>query len=267
MAILFPDLSPIAFEAGPIVIRWYGLAYLAGILLGWRYALYLIKLPVHAKAVTRIQIDDFIIWVFLGIFLGGRLGYILFYNFPAYAHDPVAVFKVWQGGMSFHGGAMGVICAIFAFCWKYKIPTLRFADVVCAVVPIGLFFGRLANFVNQELYGRITAVPWGMIFPQAGPEPRHPSQLYEAGLEGLVLFIILSVLFHVRSVREKPGIISATFLMGYGLARFCIEFVREPDVQIGFLAAHLTMGQWLCVPMMLAASLLYFIALRRRAAF
>lgn len=264
MAIPFPDISPVAFELGPIVVRWYGLAYLAGILLGWKYALYLIRLPVeHFAPITKMQIDDFILWVFAGIFLGGRLGYVLFYSPEAYFADPLAILKVWQGGMSFHGGVIGVVLAILGFCWQQKIHVRRFADIVCTVVPIGLFFGRCANFINQELYGRITDAPWAMIFPEAGPAPRHPSQLYEATAEGLILLLILSLLMHRQSVRDKPGLVAGTFLIGYGIARFTIEFFREPDAQLGFLALNFTMGQWLCVPMLVAGLILYALAFRR----
>ncbi|MBI1327401.1 MAG: prolipoprotein diacylglyceryl transferase [Alphaproteobacteria bacterium] len=253
----FPNIDPVAFEIGPLVFRWYALAYLAGILGGWWCALKLLKQygpsPLNP---TKEQIDDFIVWVILGIVLGGRLGYVLFYNLPYYIENPFDIPKIWHGGMSFHGGATGVILAIIFFALKKKLSVLRLGDIVCCVVPIGLFFGRIANFINGELYGRITDGPWGMVFPHGGPEPRHPSQLYEAGLEGLLIFITLMVLHQIKDIREKHGFIAGMFLLDYGIFRFIIEYVREPDEQIGEIFGFITMGQVLCLPMMIAGSLL-----------
>jgi len=248
MALTFPNIDPVAISIGPLDIRWYALAYMAGFLLGWKMALYLVGLAREGARPNREDIDNFIPFAVLGVILGGRLGYILFYQFESYAADPLAIFKIWQGGMSFHGGVLGVIAAIIGFGLYHKIHVLRLSDIVCAVVPIGLFFGRLANFINGELFGRVTDKPWGMVFPYGGAEPRHPSQLYEAVFEGLVLFMIM--LFITRKTRlDRPGVITAIFLCGYAMARFCIEFYREPDFHLGFIAGSFSMGQVLCVPM------------------
>lgn len=251
----FPNIDPVAFALGPIQIRWYALAYLAGFLLGWRYCLYLTGVSAGAEGQrrpNREDIDDFLPWVILGVILGGRIGYVLFYQFDLYAQHPLEAFKIWHGGMSFHGGALGVIAALIIYPFIRKFSHLRLADMVCACVPIGLFFGRIANFINGELFGRITNAPFGMVFPGGGPFPRHPSQLYEAALEGAVLFVILSVLIHVKAVRERPGIVSGAFLFGYGSFRIFVERFREPDVQLGLLFDHFSMGQLLSAPMMLA---------------
>ena len=191
-------------------------------------------------------------WVIGGVILGGRLGYVLFYQPEYYFNNPVDIFKLWHGGMSFHGGALGVILMLLIWPYIHRIPHLRLADIVCAVVPIGLFFGRIANFINGELYGRVTDSPLGMVFPHGGPEPRHPSQLYEAGLEGLLLFIVLFILIRIPAVRNKPGIVSGVFLAGYGLARSFVELFREPDAHIGFIGGSYTMGQLLSAPMIIA---------------
>lgn len=261
----FPDISPIAFEIGPLVFRWYALAYLAGILGGWWYALHLVKQYGVAKGInpTKEQIDDFILWVVVGIIVGGRLGYVLFYNLPYFLQNPIDIIKIWHGGMSFHGGATGVIVAIIIFALKKQLSILRLGDIVCCVVPIGLFFGRVANFINGELYGRVTTSQWGMVFPNGGTEPRHPSQLYEAGLEGLVLFVTLLVIHQVKQLREKHGFIAGMFLMDYAVFRFLIEYVREPDEQIGQLFGLITMGQMLCIPMGLAGYALIMLSLLR----
>ena len=193
MALEFPMIDPVAIALGPLQIRWYALAYLAGFLLGWRYCLRLAGWDAEHRP-NREDIDDFLTWVIVGVILGGRLGYVLFYNFEYYLSTPLDALKVWHGGMSFHGGALGVIAALFIYPALKKFPPLRLCDIVCAAVPIGLFFGRIANFINAELYGRVTNVPWGIVFPNGGAEPRHPSQLYEAALEGAVLFVILFLL-------------------------------------------------------------------------
>jgi phosphatidylglycerol:prolipoprotein diacylglycerol transferase len=251
MSIPFPDISPIAFSIGPLPIRWYALAYLAGFLIGWRYILSLIQKSEEGARPNRLDIDDFLGWAILGVILGGRLGYVLFYQADLYLSDPLAVLKIWQGGMSFHGGALGVIVAMIVYATVKKIPLLRLTDLVCAAVPIGLFFGRISNFINGELFGRVTQVPWGVVFPYGGPEPRHPSQIYEAVLEGAVLFVVLFILMKTASVRNRPGIVSGVFLAGYGAARMFVEFFREPDAHIGFVFEFLTMGQILCLPMIL----------------
>lgn len=266
MALAFPDIDPVAFAVGPFEIRWYALAYLAGFLLGWKYALYLCGLADRTGRPTKIEIDDFIPWAIVGVILGGRLGYILFYQFDYYAAHPGEILKLWHGGMAFHGGALGVIAAMVAFSMYKKMPLLRLADIVVCTVPIGLFFGRIANFINGELYGRITTVPWGVEFPNGGEVARHPSQLYEAGLEGLVLFLILLGLVHIRTVRDKPGILAGVFLLGYGAFRAFVELFREPDAHLGYVWSALSMGQILSLPMVLAGVLLIGWAFAKRKA-
>lgn len=261
LAIPFPAIDPVLVEIGPLVIRWYALAYIAGIVLGWRLARRLA--PLRPVAATPEQIDDFVTWVTLGIILGGRLGYVLFYQPGTYLRDPLAALAVWQGGMSFHGGAAGVIIAIVLFARRHKLDMLALADRTTAVVPIGLFFGRVANFINGELWGRATDVPWAMVFPHAGPEPRHPSQLYQAGLEGVALFALLMALVWNPAARARRGFVSGAFLAGYGVARFIGEFFRQPDAHLGFLFAGATMGQLLSVPMILAGA---WLMLRARPA-
>lgn len=248
MALQFPDISPIAISIGPLDIRWYALAYLAGFLAGWKYVLYLAGKDEGLRP-NRLDIDDFLPWGILGVILGGRIGYVLFYQFDMYLKNPLEIFQVWHGGMSFHGGAAGMIVAMIAYAWAKKIYVLRLTDWVCCAVPIGLFFGRIANFVNGELFGRVTDAPWGMVFPHGGELPRHPSQLYEATLEGAVLFTVLFVMAQSAWVRARPGVISGVFLIGYALSRIVVEFFREPDAQIGYLMGWVTMGQILCLPM------------------
>ncbi|MAS15456.1 prolipoprotein diacylglyceryl transferase (plasmid) [Nitratireductor rhodophyticola] len=245
----FPNIDPIAFQIGPLAIRWYALAYIVGILLGWWYCMRLAKrsdMRPNAK-----DFDDFVVWAVLGIILGGRFGYVVFYNAAYYAQNPIDALKVWEGGMSFHGGLIGVIVAIFVFSWRRGFAALALADLVAAATPIGLFFGRIANFVNGELYGRTTDASWGIVFPHGGDLPRHPSQLYEAFLEGLVLFVLLAVLAHRRGVREHVGLLTGAFLVGYGIARTFVELFREPDPQLGFIFGPITMGQILSAPMIL----------------
>jgi len=244
-------LSPVAFHAGPFTIRWYGLAYMAGIIIGWWYLTKLIEQP--GAPMARRHADDFVFYATLGIILGGRIAYVIFYD-PWMLKDPLQVFKLWDGGMSFHGGAFGVVLATWWLAKRNGLSMLRFLDYVACCGPFGLFFGRLANFVNGELWGRPTDVPWGIVFPGtvgAGlPDPaRHPSQLYEAGLEGIVLFLILSYLFWRTDARYKPGLLLGVFLSGYGAARFFVEFFREPDKQLGILSWGLSMGQTLSLPM------------------
>lgn len=251
-AIPFPNIDPTLIQVGPFAIRWYALAYIAGIVLGWRLARGLVA---RAPAVaTKDQVDDFVTWVTLGIVLGGRLGYVLFYRPGYYLTSPLEAFAVWQGGMSFHGGALGVIVAAYLFARKNGIDWVAFGDRVVCVVPIGLFFGRLANFINGELWGRVTDVPWAMVFPTGGPDPRHPSQLYQAGLEGVALFTVLMVLVGRPGVRARRGMLSGVFLAGYGIARIIGEFFRQPDAHLGFLFAGATMGQLLSVPMILVGA-------------
>jgi phosphatidylglycerol:prolipoprotein diacylglycerol transferase len=250
LAIPFPIIDPVLVQIGPLAIRWYALAYIAGILLGWQLARRLVALA--PRVATHEQLDDFVTWVTLGIILGGRLGYVLFYRPGYYIEHPVEALAVWHGGMSFHGGMLGVILAAVLFCRSRGLGFLAFTDRVVAVVPIGLFFGRLANFINGELWGRVAPdVPWAMVFPGAGPDPRHPSQLYQAGMEGLLLFLLMLVLIARPGVRARPGFVSGAFLAGYGVARIVGEFFRQPDAQLGFLFAGATMGQLLSLPMVL----------------
>jgi len=252
LAVPFPMIDPVAIEVGPLVIRWYALAYIAGLLLGWQYVRLLGRRP--PAGIPGPAVDDFLVWATLGVVLGGRIGYVLFYNLPYYLAHPAEVFMVWQGGMAFHGGLLGVVLALLLFCWRRGINPLVMGDVVACAAPIGLFFGRIANFINAELYGRPDPdLPWAMVFPSDPLAlPRHPSQLYEAALEGAVLFIVVGLLWRVWAVRGRPGALVGVFLTGYGLARALVEFVREPDPQLGYLFGVITMGQVLSLPMILA---------------
>jgi phosphatidylglycerol---prolipoprotein diacylglyceryl transferase len=248
-AIAYPAIDPVLVQIGPIAIRWYALAYLAGLLLGWLYARWLAR---HSpRLVAPAAIDDFLTWATLGVVLGGRLGYILFYKPLYYLDHPLAALQLWHGGMSFHGGLLGVVVAGVTFCARRRIRTLAFADLIFCAAPIGLFLGRIANFINGELVGRPSDVPWAMVFPGYGPQPRHPSQLYEAGLEGLALFVILFLLWRVPAIRGRPGLLTGAFLIGYGVFRSFVELLREPDAHLGFIAEGLTMGQLLSLPMAL----------------
>lgn len=263
MALAFPDIDPVALWVGPLPIRWYALAYLTGILLGWRYALSLAGLDKDTPP-SKTDIDDFLPWAIAGVILGGRIGYVLFYQFDLYLSQPLEALKLWHGGMSFHGGAAGVIAALIIYPLVKKIPHFRLADIVCACVPIGLFFGRIANFVNGELYGRVSDVPWAFVFPRGGALPRHPSQLYEAGLEGAVLFLILCFMIRSEKIRNRPGLVSGVFLLGYGMFRSFVEFFREPDEQIGLFMNAISMGQILCLPMMVGGAGMMIYALVKK---
>ena len=295
MALPFPDIPPQAVELpriklggmafGPFAIRWYALAYIAGILLGWRYAVGLVR---NAKiwggsrpSATALQIDDMVLWITLGIILGGRIGYILFYMLPlasgraTLAADPLEAVKLWHGGMSFHGGAIGVALALVFFARAQKLSLLSLADTAAPAVPIGLGFGRIANFINGELWGRVTNVPWGMVFcgrhiPTdeygncvAGLQPRHPSQLYEALLEGLVLFLILRLATHRWGWLRRPGAITGLFLTCYGVFRISLERVRMPDAGLRDLPYGLTVGTLLSVPMVIIGLAMIWRAMRR----
>ncbi len=265
MAIPFPDIDPVIVRVGPLAIRWYAMSYLVGLIGGWKYMRWLVARPPFAMQAE--QVDDFLVWATLGTVLGGRTGYVLFYNLPQYIDHPLEIFSVWQGGMSFHGGALGVILGIFLYCLRHRLNILAVGDVVCTVVPIGLFFGRLANFVNGELFGRAAPedLPWAMVFPHGGPIPRHPSQLYEAGLEGLVLGLLLFFLWRCKRVRLHAGVISGVFLAGYGLSRITAEFFRQPDAQLGFLWGGATMGQLLSIPLVIVGAALAWFAWTRAA--
>ena len=269
---IFPEFDPVLLHLGPIAIRWYALAYVAGILLGWRYGVGLVRNPKlwlgTRPTMTALQIDDLVLWITLGVILGGRMGYVLFYDFKAMMADPIEIIRVWHGGMSFHGGLLGVTVALLGFARVNKLSAFRVADVVAPAVPIGLFFGRIANFINGELWGRPTNLPWGMVFCNkriasmnsgdcpAGLFTRHPSQLYEATLEGLALFILLRWATHSAKWLPRRGAITGLFLAGYALARISLENVRQPDAQMPDYPFGLTMGMMLSVPMLLIGAFL-----------
>ena len=271
LTIAFPDFNPIAFALGPFKIRWYALAYIGGIVLGWIYARALLKSPKLWRGpppMTLTQIDDFILWVTIGIILGGRTGYVLFYNPAFFLRHPAEIFELWNGGMSFHGGFLGCVAAVMFFAWKNNTSILSLGDITTAVGPIGLFLGRIANFINGELWGRPADpnLPWAMVFPRDPLQlPRHPSQLYEAALEGIVLFTVLAVMIRMGALK-RPGLILGSFITIYGIARIVGEFFREPDPQLGFLWHKLTMGELLSVPMVIAGLVIIVAACRRKAA-
>ena len=254
----FPEFDPVAIAIGPLAIRWYALAYMAGLLCGWYILRRLARNP--DSPASPVQLDNLLNWVLFGVIIGGRLGYVVFYKPLAYLSDPAAILRVWEGGMSFHGGFIGVVLAVYLFARRHNIPLGPLSDRIALVAPLGLFFGRLANFINGELYGRITTHPIGMVFPTAGPEPRHPSQLYEAGLEGLLLGLIMIIAwragFHQRHDGRFHGLFVGLFLTGYGTARFIVEFFREPDSHIGLYSLlSLSQGQLLSIPMILLGML------------
>jgi phosphatidylglycerol:prolipoprotein diacylglycerol transferase len=261
----FPAFDPVLVHFGPFVVRWYALAYIVGILAGWLYVRRIIRseTPWGGPApLTVVDFDDFVLWVTLGIILGGRIGYVLFYNPAYFAAHPAEIVQLWKGGMSFHGGFLGCVVAVVWFARRRGIPFLSLGDLTCAAAPIGLFLGRIANFINGELWGRPSDVPWAMVFPNGGPLPRHPSQLYEAALEGVVLFAVLFVLVRAGALK-RPGTIIGAFALGYGLIRVFCELFREPDAQLGFLWQGLTMGMLLSLPLMLAG-IAFIVAARRR---
>jgi phosphatidylglycerol:prolipoprotein diacylglycerol transferase len=269
LAITFPVFDPVAFSIGWFVIRWYALAYIGGIVLGWIYARSLVKkarLWGGPVPITLVQLDDFILWVTIGIIVGGRTGYVLFYNPAFFIQHPAEIFQLWNGGMSFHGGFLGCVAAVMLFARRNDISILSLGDLTTAVAPIGLLLGRLANFINSELWGRTAdaSVPWAVVFPNGGPLPRHPSQLYEAGLEGVLLLAVLAIMIRMGALK-RPGLILGSFIAIYGLARITGEFFREPDPQLGFLWGGLTMGMLLSVPMIIAGAILIMMAWRRKA--
>jgi phosphatidylglycerol---prolipoprotein diacylglyceryl transferase len=260
----FPAIDPVLVQVGPFALRWYALAYIAGILLGWLYARAIIRrarLWGGPAPMTVVDFDDFVVWVTLGVILGGRIGYVLFYNPAHFAAHPAEIVQLWKGGMSFHGGFLGVVTAVILFGRRRGIPLLSLGDVTAAVYPVGHTLGRLANFINAELWGRSTDVPWAMVFPGGGPLPRHPSQLYEAALEGLLLLIVLWLLIRAGALK-RPGLVLGAFAFGYGLTRSFCELYREPDPQLGFLWGGLTMGMLLSIPLMLAGLALIWNAMR-----
>ena len=254
--LLFPQFDPVLVRLGPFAIRWYALAYIAGLLVG----MWLVQRLVQRRPAVALpqQVSDFLTWATLGVVLGGRLGYVLFYQPSRFLAHPLEILQVWSGGMSFHGGMLGVAAAILLFCRQQRIAILGFADRIAVAAPIGLFLGRLANFVNGELWGRPAPdwLPWAMIFPNAGPEPRHPSQLYQALLEGVVLFGIMLLLARSQRLRARYGWLTGAFLCGYAVARSIGELFRQPDPFLGFLFAGATMGQLLSLPMFIAGLVL-----------
>jgi phosphatidylglycerol:prolipoprotein diacylglycerol transferase len=253
LALAFPNIDPVLIHIGPLAIRWYALAYIAGLFGGIWYMHRLVKAA--PALLTSQQVDDLMLWLLGGIVLGGRLGYVLFYKPAYYLANPAEILRTWEGGMSFHGGLLGVILAIMLFARHAKVNQWYVADNIGCAVPIGLGLGRLANFINGELWGRPTDVPWAMVFPGAGDAPRHPSQLYQAFCEGLVLFVVMHLLWRNERIRNRPGVLTGCFCIGYGLLRTIGETFREPDSFIGFLPGGTTMGQWLSLPMVVAGAI------------
>tara|TARA_B110000503_G_scaffold141889_1_gene236876 strand:- start:1865 stop:2662 length:798 start_codon:yes stop_codon:yes gene_type:complete len=253
----FPNIDPIIISLGPLAVSWYSLSYVVGIMLGWFYILKLISFDIN-NDINKNHIDDFITWLIIGVIIGGRLGYVLFYNPIKYFSNPIEILKTYEGGMSFHGGIIGYIIASALFAQRNNISFLGLTDLSAAATPIALFLGRIANFINAELYGRVTNVPWAFIFPGSDYQPRHPSQLYEAALEGLVLFCILSIVALKFNGLSKRGLLSGLFLIFYTIFRIIVEFFREPDVQIGLFAGSFSMGQLLSIPMLMVGIFLIF---------
>ena len=258
----YPDISPIIFSLGPIAIRWYSMAYLVGIISAW----ILIKRNVKRNNIplTKENIEDLVFDVTLGIILGGRLGYVVFYGTSMFWENPLQILAIWNGGMSFHGGIIGVILALWYFSHQVNMPFLKVTDLVVLYVPIGIFLGRLANFINDELWGRVTDVAWAVRFPNGGYLPRHPSQLYEALTEGMLMFVILNVLWNFKWVRERTGFVSGMFACLYALLRISMEQFREPDIQLGYFFNVLTMGQMLSMPFLLVGVWVMYRAVKRK---
>jgi phosphatidylglycerol:prolipoprotein diacylglycerol transferase len=256
------DLDPIAIELGPVAIRWYALAYIAGLLIAWRWGMRLATRSPYP--IEPVHIDRFLTWAIVAVILGGRLGQVIFYDPVRYFSDPIQILKVWEGGMAFHGGLLGVLVAMMIFVRINKLPLFSLTDIVCTTAPIGIFLGRVANFINGEHWGRPTDVPWAVIFPYGGMDvPRHPSQLYEAGLEGIGVFLLVLVGLKALGGLNRPGLMSGLFLLGYALARTIGELFRAPEVPIGDLPAWITYGQILSLPMLLGGIYLVHRALRR----
>ena len=259
--LVHPDFDPVAFALGPLQVRWYGLMYLLGFVAGWALGRYRAKRP--GSGWTVEQVDDLVFYIALGVILGGRIGYILFYSFGSFLHNPLTLFRIWEGGMSFHGGFLGVLLAMALFARKYRRGFWPTVDFIAPLIAPGILFGRLGNFINGELWGRVTDLPWGMVFRQTGDGlPRHPSQLYEAALEGVALFVIVWLF----SAKPRPTMaVSGVFALAYGIFRFLVEFVRQPDPQLGYLAfGWLTMGQVLSLPLIAVGAVLLSLAYRRR---
>jgi phosphatidylglycerol:prolipoprotein diacylglycerol transferase len=257
--LVHPQFDPVAIHLGPLAVRWYGLMYLVGFALVWAVGRYAIKTRPHAVWTAK-DLEDALFYGILGTIIGGRLGYVLFYKFGEYLLEPWRIFFVWEGGMSFHGGFLGVIIALWWYAHSHRQSWLAITDFIAPLVPLGLGAGRLGNFINAELWGRAASVPWAMVFPNVDRVPRHPSQLYEFALEGVALFVVL----WWYSAKPRPrGAVSACFLIGYGVFRFAVEFTREPDNFLGLLALNLSMGQWLSLPMIFAGIALFIWARRR----
>ncbi len=261
----FPSTDPVLINIGPLPIRWYALAYIAGLLLGWAYARALVARKAFwggAAPFAPLDIDDLLVYAAMGVIFGGRLGYVVFYNAGFYLAHPAQILAVWNGGMSFHGGLAGTFIAIYLLAKRKSLPVLSLADICASAVPIGLFLGRIANFIKPELWGRPTKVAWAMVFPGAGPLPRHPSQLYEASLEGFVLFFVLYIAILMGALR-RPGLVTGIFALGYGIARISCEFFREPDAQRGFLFGGATMGMLLSLPLIAIGVVFIVLACRK----
>lgn len=253
-AIILPVIDPVALNLGPVTVKWYGLAYMVSLLLGWAYTRHLagkVSLWGGKTVIKPDHFDDLLMWITLGVVVGGRLGYVLFYNPVFFFHNPGQIIATWNGGMSFHGGMLGSLLAIFWYCRRHDLPVLSVMDIAAATAPLGFLFGRIANFVNGELWGRVTDVPWAMVFPnpEAGGVPRHPSQLYEATLEGLVLFLVLRFMTHKRLAFLKPGLVLGSAILGYGLARIFAENFRQFDVGVGLMIGPFTPGMIYSLPM------------------
>jgi len=255
MILIQPSIDPVIFSIGVLDIRWYSLSYIMAFVIGS----FLIKKfnKEFSNSISNKEIDNFFLWAILGVIIGGRLGYVIFYQTNIFVLDPIHIFKIWKGGMSFHGGLAGMIVSIYFFCIKNKLSFFYLADLVSLVAPIGLFFGRIANFINTELYGRITDFPFAVIYPSIDQFPRHPSQLYEAFFEGFLLFTILLYYFYKKKENELIGKISGLFLLLYSFFRFSIEYLREPDVHLGLFLGYFSMGQLLCVPLLIFGILIF----------
>lgn len=258
----YPNISPVMFSIGPLDIRWYSMAYLLGIIAAWLLVKFNIKK--YQLSISNRQLEDLVFDVTLGIVLGGRLGYVLFYGQNFFWDNPLEILAIWHGGMSFHGGIIGVILALWYGAHKIKYPFLSLTDLAALYAPIGIFCGRLANFANDELFGRVTDVSWAVKFPNGGYLPRHPSQIYEALTEGLLLFVLLNLLWQKKWVRQHNGFVSAIFLIGYGCFRMFLEQFREPDAQLGFVFMHMTMGQILSLPFVLLGLGVLYVTLKIR---
>ncbi|MBS0549066.1 MAG: prolipoprotein diacylglyceryl transferase [Proteobacteria bacterium] len=265
LLIPYPEIDPVLIHLGPFAIRWYALAYIAGLVIGWRVMRRVCEQP--PKILSPEKIDDFLLWAALGVILGGRIGYVLFYKPSFFLANPLQIFTLWEGGMSFHGGLLGVIVAIITYALRNNTSPFMLSDLVAIVTPVGLFFGRIANFINGELWGRPSDVPWAMVFPRGGPEPRHPSQLYQAFFEGVVLLTVVVLVWRLTDGRRRPGLVTGTFCAGYGMARIVGELFREPDSFLGFLlgTSWLSMGMVLSLPMVLFGLALIVRAYRRPA--